>query len=321
MKLSMVIVSWNVSNHLYNCLKSVYENSPAVDFEIIVVDNNSSDDTVIMVKDEFSDVKLLESQENFGFSKANNKGVEISSGEYVLFLNPDTIVHSGALEVLLDVMDDDEQIGACGPKLLNPDGSIQECVGGFPTFRTQLYSKTLLRHTGLFRKHHKIVKKEKFDYNSRSAVEHLSGAALVVRKSVLQETGLFDTRFFLYFEDSDLCYRICEKGYKLIYQPKSVITHIGGESTKQLSARDKFVFNKSLMLFFRKHRGYAATAMFNIVFKPGFLIKQSLNLISSFFYLVFHIVFFSKEKARKHLAIIRKSSIFLFRYSLRFVFI
>ena len=134
MKLSIIIVGWNVEFDLVQCLTSLRENRPSNPFETIVVDNNSSDDTVAVVKEKFPEVTVIANQYNRGFAAANNQGIEISSGEYVLLLNPDTIVHPKALDILVKLLDEHPDVGACGSKLLNDDGTVQASVRRFPTF-------------------------------------------------------------------------------------------------------------------------------------------------------------------------------------------
>ena len=134
MKLSIVIVSWNVREDLIRCMRSIDENKPSCAFEIIIVDNASTDGTVDMIKNCFSELKLITNQQNRGFAAANNQAIEQSQGEYVLLLNPDTIIHPKSLDILVEFMDSNEDVGACGPKLLNSDGSNQDSVRCFPSF-------------------------------------------------------------------------------------------------------------------------------------------------------------------------------------------
>jgi len=151
MKLSIIIVSWNVKDDLQRCLSSLKENPPFVPFEQIVVDNNSTDGTVDLVKRKYPEVTLIKNPDNRGFATANNQGVDFSNGEYVFLLNPETIVHSNALDILVDFLDKHPDVGACGGKLLNDDGSVQASVRRFPTFRGVLYSHAVCRLLCLFK--------------------------------------------------------------------------------------------------------------------------------------------------------------------------
>ena len=155
MKLSIIIVSWNVKDDLLKCLLSLKQYSPGVPFEQIVIDNMSSDGTAKIVKQDYPEITVIENKENKGFAKANNQGIKQSSGEYILLLNPDTIVHPNSLSLLIEFLDNNPDVGACGPKLLNADGSAQASVRHFPTFRGVLYGHTICRLFGLFRSQHR----------------------------------------------------------------------------------------------------------------------------------------------------------------------
>jgi len=190
MKLSIIIISWNVEEALVNCLRSLEENQPCYEFEVIVVDNESTDGTVETIRKDFPEVVMIVNSENIGFSAANNQAIRIAKGRYLLLLNPDTIVHSQSLDNLVKVLDESPTAGACGPRIIDTDGKTCPSVGYVPTFRSVLYRKTIFRSLGIFRGHYKKLTANALDYDKQTDVEQLSGAALMVRRSVMNEIGL-----------------------------------------------------------------------------------------------------------------------------------
>jgi len=320
MKLSVIIVSWNVKNDLLNCLRSIEENRPNYNFEIIVVDNTSTDGTVDLLRKDFSNVQLLANTENRGFSAANNQAIEIAKGEYVLLLNPDTIVQPHSLDNLVRILDENPTVGACGPRLTDTDGTTCPSVGYVPTFRALLYGKTFFRSVGIFRGHYKKLTAHRFNYDSQTDVEQLSGAALLVRRSVMREIGLMDDNFFMYYEDVDLCLRIRKAGWRIVYVPEAVIVHVGGRSSGQVSHRKNIMLYKSLFIYFRKHRGQPATALFRLLFKLAVIIRHILNMILATAVFVISILLFDRRKRLKTQAKIKDSMNFLARHSWEFMF-
>jgi len=320
MKLSVIIVSWNVRDDVLACLESLYKNPPSRASEIIVVDNASTDGTVDAVKRDFPEVVTVTNSENRGFAAANNQGIEKSRGEYILFLNPDTIVHPNSLDVLVNLMDDNKDAGACGPKLLDSDGTTCLSVGWVPTFRAVLYGKTVFRPLGIFRGHYKKLRTDDFNYDKQTDVEQLSGAALMVRLSVIEEVGPMDESFFMYYEDADLCLRIRKAGWRIVYVPESVITHIGGKSSAQVSAKKRIMVYSSLLTYFRKHRGRFATGLFAFVFKPGVIVRDILNIFSGTISFIIFVLLFDQRKRLKSSEKIKNSIMFLGKYSSQFLF-
>jgi len=276
-KLSIVIVSWNVIRQLKDCLNSIQGNRPDCELEIIVVDNASDDGTAAALKEKFPNVKLIENPRNSGFSAANNLGLKMAKGRYIFLLNPDTLIHPHALERLIAVMDETPAAGACGPALCDVNGQSCISVGYVPTFRSLLYAKTFFRKLGIFRRHYKKVTASERNYDIRTPVEQISGAAIMVRRSVFDRIGLMDENFFLYFEDVDLCLRIRNAGYDIMYVPEVVVTHVGGCSTEKISTIKQMYFYRSLFLYLRKHKGRFKTTLFALVFKPAVLIRHIIN--------------------------------------------
>ncbi|MCF7954336.1 MAG: glycosyltransferase family 2 protein [Phycisphaerae bacterium] len=313
MKLSIIIVSWNVSDDLQACLSSLRDNPPSAAFEQILVDNNSSDATVETVKKNFPEVKIIENSENKGFATANNQGIGIATGQYVLLLNPDTIVHPGALDTLIEFLDKNPDAGACGPKLINDDGTIQASVRRFPTYRGVLYSHTVCRLLGLFRTPYRKWMMKDFRYDKQTDVDQLMGAALMVRRSAIEKAGLLDSDFFMYFEEVDWCYRIKQAGWRLVFLPDAEITHLGGRSSSQVPLK-RIMTLTSLLAFFRKHRGRLSSESFAIIFKLAVILRNICHLVIGLFTLP--VAWLRRDTERKQKAIekIKLHALLLTRY-------
>ena len=254
MDLSISIVNYDGKDYLKECLDSIYSSNSRIDFEIIVVDNGSSDGSVEMVKEKFPSVILIENSKNEGFVKANNKGIQASRGRYVLSLNNDTVILGNALDTLVKFMDNHPDVGACGPKVLNSDGTIQhQCKRGFPTI-----SSTLSYFFGL----HKIFPKSKvfghylmtyLNPDEVNEVDALSGACLMVRREVIERVGLLDEDYVMYGDDLDWCYRIKKAGWKIYYVPQAKIIHYGGRSSRKSPYKSIKWFYRAAAIFYKKH--------------------------------------------------------------------
>jgi len=286
MKLSIVIISWNVREDLLRCLSAIRDNPPAASFEQIIIDNNSTDSTVEAVRRQFPEVAIVENPENVGFARANNQGMEQARGDYVLLLNPDTVVHPHALDRLVAFLDEHPDVGACGPKLLNDDGSPQGSVRRFPTFRGVLYAHTVCRMLGLFRRQHRQWMMKDFAFDRQADVDQIMGAAMMVRRTVIDQVGRLDANFFMYFEEVDWCYRIKQAGWRIVFLPDAVITHLGGRSSSQTPLK-RFMMLTSLMAFFRKHRRPLPTCLFGIVFKSALILRNVCHLVMGLFIYLF----------------------------------
>lgn len=254
MKLSVIIVSYNVRNFLESCLYSVEKAASEIDMEVIVVDNNSPDSSVAMVSEKFPSVKLLRNKENHGFSKANNQARELATGEYILFLNPDTLVEENTFRVCIDFMDSHPGAGAMGVKMTDADGKfLPESKRAVPTPMVAFYKISGL--TALFPRSESIGRYYlgHLDKNLPHQIEVLTGAFFFARKKVLDETGWFDEAFFMYGEDIDLSCRIIQKNYTIHYHPGTSIIHYKGESTRKASINYVLVFYKAMAIYARKH--------------------------------------------------------------------
>ena len=233
MKLSIIILCWNDSNVISHCLQSIYSGTHSTEFEVIVSDNGSTDGSIALIRSDFPQVYLIENGSNLRFAKANNVGIRASKGEYVLILNPDTIIHDGALDKLIRYADANPKAGAFGCRVLNPDGSYQESGRPFPSicgdWVAALYSRPLAHLSTRFLADTYIGWKG----DRERTVDWQSGCCLMIRGKLLRELGGFDEQFFYYYEDVDLCRRVWLAGYPILFTPDPTITHLGGQSTKR----------------------------------------------------------------------------------------
>lgn len=254
MKLSVVIVNYNVKHFLEQCLNSVIKALGGLKGEIIVVDNNSVDGSVKLLKDKFKDIKLIANKKNTGFAVANNQAIKIAKGEYVLLLNPDTIVQEDTFLKCLEFMDKTSNAGALGVKMYDGKGLfLPESKRGLPTPSVAFYKifglSTIFPKSKIFGKYHLGY----LSKNEIHEVDVLSGAFMLLRKKALDKIGLLDESFFMYGEDIDLSFRIIKGGYKNYYFPKTNIIHYKGESTKKSSINYVFIFYKAMIIFAEKH--------------------------------------------------------------------
>jgi GT2 family glycosyltransferase len=295
-------------------LESILRHPPSGEFEIIVVDNASTDGTIDVVQRRFPQVLLIANDRNVGFAAANNQGMRRAAGQYILLLNPDTIVHPQSLDILCDFLDRHEDVAACGPRLLNEDGTLQPSARRFPTFRGALYRYTILKYFGVFRSHYRQWLMKDFAHDRQMDVDQLMGSALLLRRSWIERTGPLDERFFLYYEEVDLCRRIRQAGGRIVFIPEAAITHLGGRSTGQVPVAKFLMMVKSLLRYFRKHRGRPATAAFNCAFKPGILLRHlSQAVVGSVAYMA-AVLLPSQARRMKSAAAVRNSVLLLTKH-------
>lgn len=255
MKLSIVIISYNTRRLLEKCLVSIYNflSQSKFKYEVIVVDNASSDSSQVMVKSKFPQVTLIENKKNLGFAIANNQGIKMAKGEYILLLNSDTEVKENAIEVLVKEAGKDKNIGVVGPKLVNPDGSYQPSVGYFPTiFKIALWMM-FIDDIPIISKIIKPYHAERSSfYKKRQDVDWVSGACMLVKARALKKSGLFDEKIFMYGDEVELCFRIKESGYLILYTPEGAILHHKGASGegKHAGVLEEFKF---LYFFYKKY--------------------------------------------------------------------
>lgn len=286
MKLSIIIVNYNVKHFLVQCLNSV---KTAIDFfnqpvEVIVVDNHSVDGSCAVVKNLFSWVKLIENKENVGFSRANNQAIQIAQGEYVLLLNPDTVVEQDTLQKVVSFMDEHPEAGGLGVRMIDGKGKfLPESKRGLPTpmvafFKISGLSK-LFPRSKLFNRYHLGY----LDPEKIHEVEVLSGAFMLIRKSVLDKIGLLDETFFMYGEDIDLSYRITLAGYKNYYYPYTTIIHYKGESTKKGSINYVKMFYSAMAIFANKHFRTKQSNVISFIINVAIWFRAFLSILKRFF--------------------------------------
>jgi N-acetylglucosaminyl-diphospho-decaprenol L-rhamnosyltransferase len=254
---AVVIVSFNVRDLLASCLTSLGGGGDP-DLEIVVVDNASSDGSADTVRAAFPAVRVIQNAENRGFAAASNQGTAATGAPYVLSLNPDTVVSPSAVARLRDYLDAHQDVGAVGPKIVRPDGSLDLAARrSFPTPGVAFFRITRLSRVF---PHSPTAARYNLTFRGVDEVQEIdagTGACLLFRRAALDQVGLFDEAFFMYGEDLDLCYRLKRAGWKVMYVPQAQIVHVKGASSRQRSQRMIREFHRAMTLFFRKH--YRAT--------------------------------------------------------------
>lgn len=263
--MSIVLVCWNNKAYLDPCLKSLYEGGLKSSFDVIVVDNGSTDGSQQMLAEKYPDVKLIQNAGNVGLGKASNQGIEATNGRHVLLLNNDTIVNGPALDMLVEFLETHPEAGAVGGKLLNPDGSFQS---GYAPFSTLLEEFLIVTHIGErlwpgYPSHG--------DSNEIKSTGWLSSACLLVRRAALEQVGVLDESYFIYGDEADLQYRLNQAGWKVFFLPASAIIHFGGRSMDRWKRR-KMVY-RGKMMFYKKNYGFLRTLLLRVMFFVMSLMK------------------------------------------------
>ena len=252
MKLSIIIVNYNVKYFLEQCLESVFLAAKNINVEVFVVDNNSSDNSPEYLKSKFKNIKLIENRENVGFSKANNQAIALALGKYILLLNPDTVIGEDSLTNVCRFMDENPQAGAVGVKMIDGYGRfLPESKRGFPSPWNSFCKITGLSKLFPCSKRFGGYHLKYLNKNAIHQVDILAGAFMMIRKEAIEKTGYLDESFFMYGEDIDLSYRITCSGYTNYYLPETII-HYKGESTKK-DFRYVRYFYEAMLIFFDKH--------------------------------------------------------------------
>jgi GT2 family glycosyltransferase len=231
MKLSIIILCWNDMKVIGPCLQSIYSTTHSTDFEVIVSDNGSTDGSIEYIRREFPKVRLLENGTNLRFAKGNNVAIRVSQGEYVLILNPDTIIHEGTLDGMLQFADEYPQSGAFGCRVLNTDGTYQACIRPMHTVRSEWCQALCLGWLAHLSDWFNPGAYVNWHGETQRTVGWPAGCFILARGELLRRLGGFDEQFFYYYEDTDLCRRIWESGSSILYTPNFTITHLGGQST------------------------------------------------------------------------------------------
>jgi len=256
MDASIIIVSWNTRNILRDCLKSIFKQTNKVKLEVIVVDNASVDCSVEMVTEEFPQVTLIRNSGNRGFAAANNQGLAVATGRYVLLLNPDTVVLDGAIAKSISFADSHPEVGVVGCRVLNPDMTLQPTCSMFPSVLNMVLSSSYL---------YKLLPKSRFfgrermtwwDRDTVREVDVVTGCFMLVRREAVEQVGVLDERFFIYGEETDWCYRFKKAGWKILFTPSAEIIHHHGASTKQRKPEMTLQLRYSKLLFWKKHKSY-----------------------------------------------------------------
>lgn len=281
--LSIIIVNYNVKYFLEQCLCSVLEALKTIDGEIIVADNNSNDGSRDFFCDKFPGIQFIWSEENEGFAKANNRALKMASGDYILFLNPDTIVPEDCFEKCISFIRKHNDNIALGIKMLDGSGKfLKESKRAFPSPLTSLYKLSgftrLFPHSRTFARYHLGY----LNKNKNHEVDVLAGAFMMVPKKILNSVGSFDEDFFMYGEDVDLSYRIQKAGYKNFYFAESCIIHFKGESTKKGSLNYVRMFYKAMSIFVQKHYGGTKAGLFNFFIQTAIYLRAGLAAVAQF---------------------------------------
>lgn len=284
MKLSVVIVNYNVKYFLEHCLYSVRNAIKGIDAEVFIVDNNSVDGSMQMLRSKFSDFILIENKENVGFAKANNQAIRLAKGEYVLLLNPDTVVEEDTFSKCISFMDEHKDCGGLGIKMIDGSGKIlKESKRGFPTPWASFCKMSGLTSLFPHSKRYAQYYMGHLSYDETNEVDILAGAYMMMRKDCLDKVGLLDEDFFMYGEDIDLSYRITQGGYKNYYFPDAQIIHYKGESTKKASLNYVYTFYNAMAIFASKHLDGRQTKLYSLIIKLAIWLRASLGFVSRIF--------------------------------------
>lgn len=255
MKLSIIILCWNDLKVIGDCLRSIYETSDANSLEVIVSDNGSTDGSIEYIRSHYPQVRVIENGTNLGFAKGNNAGIRESNGQYVLILNPDTIIHNDALERLVSFADRHQQAGAFGCRVLNRDGSYQGPARPFPSPFRDWIAALYLRPLGRLSKRFVSDKYVGWNGDTERVIDWQSGCCVMFRRDLLERLEGFDEQFFYHFEEVDLCRRVWNAGYSVLYTPEASITHLGGQSVNRFPIRFELEKYRSRYRYFYKHFG------------------------------------------------------------------
>jgi N-acetylglucosaminyl-diphospho-decaprenol L-rhamnosyltransferase len=275
MDLSVVVVSYNTRDLLRACLTSVISTmSSTANYEVFVVDNASLDGSAAMVKDTFPRVRLMANRENRGFAAANNQAIRESTGQYVILLNPDTLVMDGALERMAKFMEGHPNVGAVGPRLVFPDGSFQHSAFSFPTLPMIFFDFFPLNHRLINSRLNGRYARALYDAGDPFPIDHPLGAGLMVRRRTIEEVGSLDERFFMYCEEIDWCMRIKEAGWQIFCFPRAQIIHYVGQSTKQFRAAMFVELHKSRYRLYEKHYSRSFLRMARLVVNVGLAYRR-----------------------------------------------
>lgn len=299
--LSIIVVSWNVRDLLQTCLTSIEAGKGSLRLETIVVDSNSDDGSVEMVRESFPQVRLIDREENVGFPLGNNIGLAEAHGRYLLLLNPDTEVVGDALAAMVGYLEANPEVGVVGGQLLNPDGTVQSSRRRFPTVVTAFFESTWLQPfapKGILRRYYA----EDIDDGETADVDWVKGACLMTRKTILEQVGPLDADYFMYSEELDWCKRIKMAGWRVVYFPEAKIIHHEGKSSEQAVTARHINFQRAKLRYFRKYHGM----MIMIVLRGFLLLNYVWQLaLEAFKGLVGHKKELRRQRVRAYWQVIR----------------
>jgi O-antigen biosynthesis protein len=292
MKLSVIIVSYNVRNFLEECLYSVIRAASGIETEVFVVDNNSSDGSAEMVTRSFPEITLIANTTNPGFSRANNQAITHAKGEYILFLNPDTLVREETFRVCMDFMESHPGAGAMGVKMINgKERYLPESKRAVPSPLVAFYKISGL--TAIFPRSKRFGRYYlgHLDKDSTHRIEVLTGAFFFTRREVLDRSGWFDEDFFMYGEDIDLSCRILRNGYSIWYHPATSIIHYKGESTRKSTINYVLIFYRAMIIYTKKYYSSPGASMLLFILHSAIWFRASLSIFKRVFAGIFYFIF------------------------------
>ncbi|MFC5446842.1 glycosyltransferase family 2 protein [Paenibacillus aestuarii] len=282
MDVSIIIVNYNTRELTLQCLQSVFTSTTSYSYEVILIDNASRDHTLQAVAEQYPQVTRIANEHNVGFSRANNQGMRIANGRYVLLLNSDTVVQIDTLEKMLKFMDEHPAVGASGCKIELPDGSLDKaCKRGFPTPSASFYYafgfSKLFPDTPRFNQY----QLGHLDPDQQYPIDCLVGAFMLVRREAIEQVGMLDEEFFMYGEDIDWCYRIKQAGWVNYYYPLTKIIHYKGASSRRKPFKIIYEFHRAMILFHNKHYRQKYTWPINLIVYAGVGLKFVISLLSN----------------------------------------
>jgi hypothetical protein len=282
---SFSITNYNTKDFLGSCVDSVIKGVKGFSYEIIVVDDASSDGSAAMIREKYPQVKVIENEINKGYVRSNNIGIRASSGRCIMSLNSDTVVLVGSIDKIISFLDNDPDAGAAGPKLLNSDGSIQfQARRGFPSPLNSLFYFSGL--SKLFPNNKSIggYLLSYLDDRATVEVDSLCGAAMIVKRDIIDKVGLMDESYFMYGDDIDWCYRIKQAGWKVYYFPEAEVIHYGGRGgSRRRSYRNIFEFHRAMAVFYGKHYAKRYLFLVNWTVYAGIWLKCAVELTRNLF--------------------------------------
>lgn len=270
MDLSVIIVSWRVKELLAQCLESIFKETHDLDFEVMVIDNDSGDGTAEMVKNNFPAVQLVASQINLGFARAANLGLRRAKGRFLLLLNPDTKLIDNSLKKSVDFMKEHSDIGVMGCRLLNRDLTLQPSVRRFPRLLDHLLMVLKLHHFFPLKRYLALD----FDYGKTREADQVMGAFFIVSRLAFSQIGFLDEKYYIWFEEVDYCQRAKKAGLAVSYYPEAKIIHYGSQSFKQVfTLKNNWIFSRSRLRYIKKHQGILAYLVILILTPVGLLLS------------------------------------------------